>query len=537
MSGSGHRLLSVARLSVSEPRAGRMLCGPLSFGIDHGRTLGIVGESGSGKTLTAMAVAGLLPGHLAAEGHVALDGATLPTGDAAASRDLRTAYTGVVFQNPSTALNPRLTVGAQLAEALAPDVRRDQARAVARCLTLLDEVGIREPERKLTAWPHELSGGIAQRVVIAMALARQPKLLIADEPTTALDVTVQAQILDLIAGLQRRHRFGVLLITHDMGVIRDRADEVVVMAGGRVVEHGGTEALFAAPRSNEAKTLLAASEFVLPEWNDPAGTAPGTPPLLEARGVRKTFRKGPQALAGVDLVVRPGISLGIVGESGSGKSTLARIIAGLERADAGAIRLDGEIRRPGTRSDLVQYVFQDPYSSLDPRLAVVDTVAEPLRAKGMRKADALKAARTLLDEVGLDPSLWERLPGRLSGGQRQRVGFARAIATRPKLLIADEPVAALDSTSRERVLALVQRLQARHGTAQLLISHDLSVVARLCSEVVVMRAGEIVERGPTRRIFETPAHPYTRQLLEAVPGRRRQPAPPIETIHATGETT
>lgn len=531
------RLLSVEGLTVRDTATGRPLAGPLSFGLEHGETLGIVGESGSGKTLTAMAVAGLLPSGLEAEGHVRLDGMPLPVSAVATARDLRTPHIGVVFQNPSTALNPRLTVGAQLAEALAPEVRRNRPEAASRCLTLLDEVGIREPERKLTAWPHELSGGLAQRVVIAMALARQPKLLIADEPTTALDVTVQAQILDLIAALQRSRRFGVLLITHDMGVIRDRADTVAVMANGRIVEDGRTGVLFAAPRSQAARELLKASELAFARPAPPVKAADGQGALIEARGVRKTFRNGPTALAGIDLDVRPGVSLGIVGESGSGKSTLARIIAGLERADSGRILLEGALRIPRTRSDLIQYVFQDPYSSLDPRIPVVETVAEPLRAKGVRKAEALETARKLLEEVGLDPSLWDRLPGRLSGGQRQRVGFARAIAPSPKLLIADEPVAALDSTARERVLALMEDLRRRHGTAQLLISHDLSIVARLCGEVVVMRAGEIVESGPTRRIFQSPVHPYTRQLLEAIPGRRPLTGSITPIDQTTGENT
>ena len=501
------------------------LAGPVSFTLKQGETLGIVGESGSGKTLTAMAVAGLLPQNLHADGQAYLDGRPLAFGISGQGRDFRTSQIGVVFQNPTTALNPRLSVGAQLFEALSPAMRHDKAKAATICVRLLEEVGIHEPVKKLTAWPHELSGGLAQRVVIAMALARQPKLLIADEPTTALDVTVQAQILDLIARLQKRHGFGVLLITHDMGVIRDRADSVAVMDGGAIVESGATRDLFASPTSSAARSLLKASELTFATASIAFDELASQPPLLEVKALQKTFRNGPRALGGVDIAVHAGTTLGIVGESGSGKTTLARIIAGLERADEGHILIDGNVRPPRTRSDHVQYVFQDPYSSLDPRISIVDTVAEPLLANGLRNDEAVRVAQGLLEEVGIHPALWHRLPGRLSGGQRQRVGFARAIAPSPKLLIADEPVAALDSTSRERVLALMEDMQRRRGTAQLLISHDLSVIARLCREVVVMRGGEIVERGETRRIFEAPVHPYTRQLLAAIPGRKPLVAP------------
>lgn len=510
-------LLSVEGLVVRSNDT--TLAGPVSFNLGQGETLGIVGESGSGKTLTAMAIAGLLPQGLSVQGQFHLDGKALSLAGSDISRDFRTSQIGVVFQNPTTALNPCLSIGAQLFEALAPEIRRNKALAATICLQLLQEVGISEPEKKLTAWPHELSGGQAQRVVIAMALARQPKLLIADEPTTALDVTVQAQILDLIVRLQKRHGFGVLLITHDMGVILDRADVVAVMDDGLIVERGPTAELFTKPASSAARTLLKASELTFARVGDTVHAA--EPSLVEVTSLQKAFRNGSRALNGVDISVKAGTTLGIVGESGSGKTTLARIIAGLERADGGQVLLDGVALFPRTRSALIQYVFQDPYSSLDPRIAIEETVAEPLRAKGLSKAEALKVARGLLEDVGIHPSLWRRLPGRLSGGQRQRVGFARAIAPGPKLLIADEPVAALDSTSRERVLTLMEDMRRQYGTAQLLISHDLSVVARLCSDVVVMRAGQIIERGSTRQIFENPNHPYTRQLLDAIPGQKQ----------------
>ena len=511
-------LLDIRDLRIRARSTGKEIVHGVSLTMDRGRILGIVGESGSGKTLTAMTVAGLLPPALQAEGQVLMRGAELQVSDFARDRDQRTAEVGVIFQNPSTALNPRMTIGAQLAEALPPEQRLNPARAAKACLKLLAEVGMPDPLRKLSAYPHELSGGLAQRTVIAMALARTPKLLIADEPTTALDVTIQAQILDLVVRLQKTHHFGVLLITHDMGVVRDRTDDVVVMAGGRIVEAGRTEDLFRNARSPEAKALLQASALVFgdaPEATDAA-------PLLEVANLCKTFHKGPRAVGDVSFTLMPGQSVGIVGESGSGKTTLARIIAGLQDFDSGTIRLAGQPRLPRKRSPLIQYVFQDPYSSLDPRMAVIDSVAEPLIAMGQRKRQARARAAELLAEVNLDESTWHRPPTSLSGGQRQRVGIARAIAPDPRLLISDEPVAALDATVREQVLNLLLRLQKQREMTQLLISHDLSIVTRLCSHVIVMRGGEIVEQGTVRDIFEHGTHPYTQLLLAAIPGQDRK---------------
>jgi peptide/nickel transport system ATP-binding protein len=508
-------LLQVSALRVVDHGTARPLVESLGFTLDRGRTLGIVGESGSGKTMTAMAIAGLLPATVAASGSVSLDGVRLAVDDPASARDARTTAIGIVFQNPNTALNPRLTVGAQIVEAMAPALRRDGAAAAQAALALLEEVGVPDALRKLMAFPHELSGGLAQRVVIAMALARTPKLLIADEPTTALDVTVQAQILDLMARLQKQRGFGMLLISHDMGVIYDRTDDVLIMARGSVVETGATRALFRQARSAEARALLRATRMVFA----PSARAEPAAPLLTVSGLCKTFRRGPVALRDVSFEVAEHQCVGIVGESGSGKTTLARIIAGLDRADSGAITLDGRARAAGTREAAIQYIFQDAYSSLDPRMAIIDTVAEPLLARGDSRSASRDRAGALLAEVGLDTAFWRKPPTLLSGGQRQRVGIARAIATEPRLLIADEPTAALDGTVRERVLLLLQTLGARLGMSQLLISHDLATVARICTHVVVLKRGEIVEQGPTRAIFGAPAHPYTRQLLRAIPAR------------------
>ena len=512
-------VLMTQGLNVFSKETGNRLVENVDLTLERGRTLCIVGESGSGKTLTAMSVAGLLPGSVEAQGSIWLDGQELSAEPGIRQRTLRTGAIGIVFQNPSTALNPRMTIGAQMLEALRPEMRRDSARAAQICHDLLVDIGVANPMDKLIAYPHELSGGIAQRIVIAMALARQPKVLIADEPTTALDATIQAQILDLIDALQEKHNFGVLLITHDMGVVRDRADDVLVMAAGRVVERGAAEALFRGAKSAVARKLLRASELIFSEASpSPASAAP----LLAVRDVSKVFAGGVHALRGISFIVGAGQSVGIVGESGSGKTTIARIIAGLQTVSSGAVQLEGRDRGPRERSPFVQYVFQDPYSSLDPRMPIVDIVAEPLRALGQPKVEARERAEALLEEVGLDPASWKRTPISLSGGQRQRVGIARAVAPDPRLLISDEPVAALDITVRDHILELLQAMQARRAMAHLLISHDLVTVARLCTEVIVMRGGQIVEHGAVRDIFERPQHPYTQQLLLAIPGRRHR---------------
>ncbi|GAA4776883.1 ABC transporter ATP-binding protein [Microbacterium gilvum] len=521
------------------PGGGRPLVSVDNLVVPAGTSVGLVGESGSGKTLTALAVAGLLPWGIATYGgEVEVAGAEVRALRPAASRAHRSAHIGVVFQNPTSALNPRLRIATQLAEALPRDVPRAQRRADAA--ELLRLVGIADAEKTLGSFPHELSGGLNQRVVIAMALARRPSLLIADEPTTALDVSVQAQVLDLLDDLRRRLGIGILLVSHDIGVIADRTEHVYVMADGAVVEHGPTERVLGAPEHPYTQTLLAAVPSRLApsrpaSSRDRAAAADAAEaPLVELVDLHRSFtvrapdgRRRHVALDGVSLDVQRGQSLGIVGESGSGKTTLARIVVGLDAPDSGGVRFDGvEPRRlrgaarQRWRRD-VQYVFQDPYASLDPRLTVAQTLREPLELQRLGLDRRAVSARIdeLLDDVELPRGFRDRLPAELSGGQRQRVGIARALASEPRLIVADEPVSALDLSVQARILRLLERLRAEHDLTYLFISHDLGVVRFLCEDVVVLRHGRIVEQGPTDDVLSRPQHPYTRALVDAIPGR------------------
>ncbi|UJP39461.1 dipeptide ABC transporter ATP-binding protein [Cellulomonas palmilytica] len=508
----------------------------VSLDVPAGSVVGLVGESGSGKTLTALAVAGLLPAGVEVwSGGVDVVGRDVR---ALAPRDRRAhlaAHVGVVFQNPTPALNPRLRIGRQVAEALPAGTPRRAARE--QVAQLLRDVGIDDVAKTAHAFPHELSGGLNQRVVIAMALARSPRLLIADEPTTALDVSVQAQVLDLLDDLRERHGLGVLLVSHDIGVIADRTHHVHVMSQGVVVESGPTRDVLERPQHEYTQRLLAAVPSrlerarVTPRASSPA--ADEVAPQLVVRDLRRAFalrgahgRTRHVALDGVDLTIRQGAALGLVGESGSGKTTLARIVVGLERADSGTVEHDGldatrldRAQRRAWRRD-VQYVFQDPYGSLDPRLTVAQTLREPLELTlGLSRREAERQVADLLDEVELPRAFAQRLPGELSGGQRQRVGIARALATRPRLVVADEPVSALDLSVQARILRLLERLRAERGLTYLFISHDLGVGRFLCDDVVVLRAGRIVEQGRTRDVLDDPQHPYTRALVAAVPGQ------------------
>jgi len=523
----------------------------VSLDVPAGEVVGLVGESGSGKTLTALAVAGLLPAGVEVwSGHVDVAGRDVR---ALAPRERRAhlaSHVGVVFQNPTPALNPRLRIGRQVAEALPAGISRRAARdEVAR---LLRDVGITDVDKTARAFPHELSGGLNQRVVIAMALARSPRLLVADEPTTALDVSVQAQVLDLLDDLRERHGLGVLLVSHDIGVVADRTHRVHVMSEGVVVESGPTREVLERPRHEYTQRLLAAVPSRLeraharpavtvsdgPGTADATGAsadgaAAGTAPQLVVRDLRRAFalrgaagRTRHVALDGVDLAIPAGAALGLVGESGSGKTTLARIVVGLEHADSGSVEFEGvdltrqdRAQRRAWRRD-VQYVFQDPYGSLDPRLTVAQTLREPLELTlGLGRREAERAVVDLLDEVELPRAFAQRLPSELSGGQRQRVGIARALATRPRLVVADEPVSALDLSVQARILRLLERLRAERGLTYLFISHDLGVVRFLCDDVVVLRSGRIVEQGRTQDVLDDPQHPYTRALVAAVPGR------------------
>jgi len=496
-----------------------------------GEVLGVVGESGSGKTLTALSIVGLLPrAARVVGGSIVLAGRDLLALPERQRRAVLADDVGVIFQNPTAALNPRLTVGAQLREALPRELGRNRVAARRRALELLDQVGVARAAERLAAYPHELSGGLNQRVMIAIAIARSPRLLVADEPTTALDVSVQAQVLDLVDVLRAELGLGVLLVTHDIGVVADRADRVAVMSAGRVVEQGPAADVLERPAHERTRTLLT----LVPRLDDPA--PPPVPaegrPLLEVRDLHRMFpgtggAVPVRAVDGVDLVLHRGQALGLVGGSGSGKTTLARLVVGLDRPTSGAIRHDGvdpaALRGPERRRwrRRVQYVFQDPYGSLDPRMTVGQIVAQPLVHSGTpaERAGAEARVAELLTEVDLPPSFAQRRPVQLSGGQRQRVAIARALALDPALVVADEPVSALDLSVQATILGLLERLRETRGLTYLVISHDLAVVKGLCTEVAVMQDGRIVERGPTEQVLDEPRHPYTVSLLAAVPGK------------------
>ena len=480
------------------------------LGLRAGTVTGLVGESGSGKSMTALALMGLLPPGATVTGRAVAEGRDLL---ALAERDwlrVRGEAIGMVFQEPMTALNPVHTIGAQVAETLRlRGVGRAEAARIAR--TRLDRVGLaRIPADR---YPHELSGGQRQRVSIAMAIARRPKLLIADEPTTALDVTTQARILDLLQGLVRDEGMALLLVTHDLSVVAGMADDVAVMKDGAVVESGPTEALFRSMRHPYTRDLLAAS---VPAPRSAQPTASGT--VLEVRDVARRYGAF-AAVDGVSFQLARGENLGLVGESGCGKSTLVRALLGLEPVQGGTIRLAG--RPGGTAMDArdrarINVVFQDPYGSFDPRWRVERLVAEPFHLTG-RPRDWRDRVAAALEAVGLERAAMDRYPHAFSGGQRQRIAIARALVTEPDVVVLDEAVSALDVRVRAQVLALLDNLQRRLSLSYLFVSHDLGVVRAICDRVLVMRAGRIVEEGPTADVMAAPAHDYTRALIDAAP--------------------
>jgi peptide/nickel transport system ATP-binding protein len=485
----------------------------VSFDVGRNEVLCLVGESGSGKSVIAQAIMGLLP-------------KTLPVTSGSIRLEGRAA---MIFQEPMTALNPVMRCDAQIDEAfyhsrLAPAERREKA------LSLLREVALPDPGRVLASYPHQLSGGQRQRVMIAMALAREPALLIADEPTTALDVTTQAQILRLILEIQRKHGMSVLFITHDFGVVAEIAQRIAVLREGRLVEIGARDEVLTRPRDEYTRMLIRAVPTLKPRAPVSGGDAPA---VLEAKGVSKTYHLRPwlgrgrdvAAVRNVDLVVRKGRTLGVVGESGSGKSTLARCIARLIEPSAGEIRLGGDdIARMPARAlrplrRRVQVVFQDPYRSLNPRRSVGEALIEGPLNYGVPRAQALERARRLMELVRMDPQALSRYPHQFSGGQRQRICIARALAVEPDLLVADEPVSALDVSVQAQVLALLEEIRRRLELAVLFITHDLRVAAQVCDEVAVMRDGLLVEYGPASDVLVRPQHPYTQALVAAAPGR------------------
>ncbi|WP_316732964.1 ABC transporter ATP-binding protein [Streptomyces mirabilis] len=485
----------------------------LSFRLAKGAALGLVGESGSGKSTVASALLGLHRGTGAdVGGSVRVAGIDVQEASDAELRRLRGGKAAMVFQDPLSSLDPYYAVGDQIAEVYRVHVKASRRAARARAVEVLDRVGIPDAARRARSRPHEFSGGMRQRALIAMALACEPDLLIADEPTTALDVTVQAQILDLLHTLREETGMGLLLVTHDVGVAAESVDEILVMRHGRAVEHGLVGAVLGAPAQAYTQELLGA----VPRVDAPRTASAVTEEVvLEASGLRREFGRGKKAFAAVDDVsstIHRGETLGIVGESGSGKTTLGRMLVGLLEPTAGEIKPGG-----GVRPD-VQMVFQDPVSSLNPRRSVGESIADPLRAQGERDEGRIRGrVRELLERVGLEAAHYDRYPHEFSGGQRQRVGIARALAADPRVIVCDEPVSALDVTTQAQVIALLAELQRELGLALVFVAHDLAVVRQVSDRVAVMRRGRIVEYGPADEVYESPRDPYTKQLLAAVP--------------------
>lgn len=545
------RVLTVRDLRIRSGEA--ELVKGIEVRVGRGERLGLIGESGSGKTLTALAIMGLLGDGLTATGSVKVRGADhdlIGASEAQLSR-LRGNAMAMVFQEPMTALNPTMRVGDQVAEVMTVHGRLDRGAAREAAVALLDDVRLPDPAGSARAYPHQLSGGQRQRVVLAMALANNPNLLVCDEPTTALDVTVQANVLDLIVrGVEERDA-GLLFITHDLAVVATVCEQVCVMYRGEIVEHGPVEEILRRPDHTYTRQLLAASDLsavdgrgrlqrpgaLAPRAGAVVSTSPGRSgppagdPIVVATGLTKIYKRprnrlfGPTptvtALRDVDLTVRRGERLGIVGESGCGKSTLLRILTGLDKPTSGSVTVDGrEItelpeRRLGFLRGQVQLVFQDPLGSLDPRMRVHESIREPLVAQG-RPAHRERVWE-LLEAVGLDPESALRYPHQFSGGQRQRISIARAVGPHPQILFADEPVSALDVSVRAQALNLMSDLVDELGLTLVFVSHDLSVVRHMCERVVVMKAGQIVEEGPTQRLYDDPQEPYTRRLVASIP--------------------
>ncbi|WP_341212773.1 ABC transporter ATP-binding protein [uncultured Limimaricola sp.] len=522
------------QVSVRTEEGPRVLVDDLSFSLARGETLAIAGESGSGKSLTSLAIMGLLPPpavHVS-KGEIRLGETDLLTLPERRMRSLRGARVAMIFQEPMTSLNPVLTIGHQLTEAIEAHESLSRRDVRDRAIEALRAVRMSQPEARLKQYPHELSGGMRQRVMIAMAIALRPDVLIADEPTTALDVTVQREVLELLRDLQRELGTALILITHDMGVVAEMADRVVVMQSGRMVEQGPVREIFAAPREAYTRALLAA----VPRMGSGAGptSEPGAGAVTVARikdlSVRFDIRGGVlnrvthtvHAVAGVSFDIRAGETFSLVGESGCGKSTIAKALTGLVPFE-GRIEVAGRALESGQRPDAafrreIQMIFQDPMASLDPRMRVGDLVAEPLvihRIGG--GAERRAEVEALFERVGLERDQIDRYPHEFSGGQRQRICIARALALRPKLIIADESVSALDVSVQARVLELLRALKTEFGIAYLFISHDMAVVENVSDRIAVMRLGQVVEMGSRAQVFGDPRHPYTRQLIAAVP--------------------
>jgi microcin C transport system ATP-binding protein len=525
-------LLQVRNLSVSFTQDGATTDAvkTVSFEVGKGETVALVGESGSGKSVTALSTVSLLPESAAVSGSVRYGGTEMIGAPDADLRRVRGNDISFIFQEPMTSLNPLHTIEKQLGESLSLHQNLTGADAEARILDLLRKVGIRDPETRLRAYPHQLSGGQRQRVMIAMALANGPDLLVADEPTTALDVTIQAQILDLLADLKASERMSLLFITHDLGIVRRIADKVCVMKDGEIVETGPTEKIFANPQHPYTQTLLAAEPSGSP---DPVPEAAKEIVATEKLRVWFPIQRGllrktvghVKAVNEASISVRQGETLGVVGESGSGKTTLALAILRLLSSEGRISFVGNEIQgwnstriRP-LRKDM-QVVFQDPYGSLSPRMTIEQIVAEGLSVHDVAgNLNSYELVADILTEVGLDPAMMHRYPHEFSGGQRQRIAIARAMILNPKLVVLDEPTSALDMTVQVQIVDLLRRLQKRHNLAYLFISHDLKVVRALSHKVIVMKQGDIVESGTNAEIFSNPRTGYTRELMAAAFGQ------------------
>ncbi|MCR9285629.1 MAG: ABC transporter ATP-binding protein [Rhodobacteraceae bacterium] len=526
------------RTDVATPSGRKTVVKGLSFDLKRGETLCIAGESGSGKSITALSIMGLLPEPMArvSGGEVLFQGKDLIKLPEDAMRRIRGGDIAMIFQEPMTSLNPVLTVGRQLREAILAHQDVSGSEANKRALAMLESVRLSEPARRLKQYPHELSGGMRQRVMIAMALACNPKVLIADEPTTALDVTIQAQILQLIRDLQRDFGTAVIMITHDMGVVAEMADRVIVMNHGNIVESGTASDVFERPADSYTRHLLeAVPKLGAMTGVDSAARKTDQPeaPVLEVEdlvvrfdlhgGLLNRVTSRVHAVEGVSFTLAPGETLGLVGESGCGKSTIGKALMNLVPWE-GSIRVAGQHVGIGSAQEQqrrrrdMQMIFQDPYASLDPRMTVGEIVGEPLVIHGLARGKDLKdKVASLFDRVGLPADVITRHPHEFSGGQRQRICIARALALSPKVIVADESVSALDVSVQARVLDLLQELQEDLGLSYLFISHDMAVVEQVSHRIAVMYLGQIVEMGTRRQVFENPQHDYTKRLLKAVP--------------------
>jgi oligopeptide transport system ATP-binding protein len=499
----------------------------VDFDVESGKILAIIGESGSGKSVACYSLLGLTPrppGKIVA-GSALFEGKDLLQISEKSLRKIRGADIAMVFQDPMTSLNPYMKIGAQLMEPLIFHQKVSQSVAKARALELLEEVGIRDPKTTIDNYPHEFSGGMRQRVMIAMALINEPKLLIADEPTTALDVTIQAQILQLMADLQKKRNIGVVFISHDLAVVADIADQIIVMQSGKVVERGNRADIFERAEHPYTQKLLAA----IPGGSKKSNTN-HTDTLINVTNLCTWFDQGKhkpplKAVDNVSFSIKRGEILGLVGESGSGKSTVGRSLLRLLPVTSGTVEFAGTDVTALTGKQLktlrrrMQMIFQDPYASLNPRMSVYDTLAEPLLLHKIEsKKSVEQAVLKLMDDVGLARNFVRKYPHEFSGGQRQRIAIGRALATRPEFIVADEPVSALDVTIQAQILDLMLELGREHGLTMLLISHDLAVVRQIADRILVLYQGEVVEEGNTRTLFENPQETYTQSLLSSIPG-------------------